>query len=140
MRSQGALKRRCLEALPSSSSATSPQYFFPFGNFRQPTDDQVNFLVKFKTNLTITTELRRKSCIVNLGKGVFDIYRVGWSVEIFYYRTEQVNKPKVRHDFRSPNPKFRRVRVRQSFHFRKIPGGLNINIFLCKLERSFLLQ
>ena len=42
----------------------------------------------------------------------------------------------VRHDFSCPNPKFWRHPIRpadahahQSFHFQKIPGGLNFNIF-----------
>ena len=60
---------------------------------------------------------------------------LGWSVEFFFVQTEQVNSSKVRQDFRSPNPKFRRMRcapahARQIFHFQKIPGGLNINFFL----------
>ena len=59
---------------------------------------------------------------------------LGWSVEFFFVQTEQVNSSKVRQDFRSPNPKFRRMRcapahARQIFHFQKIPGGLNINFF-----------
>ena len=35
---------------------------------------------------------------------------------------------------------FGRTRGRQSFHFQKIPGGLNINIFLWKSAWSFLLH
>ena len=46
----------------------------------------------------------------------------------------------VRHDFRSPNPKFRQAgeRACQCFHFQKIPGASNISIF-CEnwFEASF---
>ena len=57
---------------------------------------------------------------------------LGWSVDFFFDQTEHVNYPKVRHDFKSPNPKFRSAPVHacQSFNFQKIPWGLNINIFL----------
>ena len=57
---------------------------------------------------------------------------LGWSVEIFFDWTEQVNYPKehvnypkVRHDFRRPNPKFRRAlaHAHQSFHFKKFQGA-----------------
>ena len=52
---------------------------------------------------------------------------------IFFFLSEQVKEPKVEYDFRSPNPKFWRVHTlahaSQSFHFQKIPGGQNINIF-----------
>ena len=49
----------------------------------------------------------------------------------FFDRSEQVNYPKVRYDFRSPNPNFGRApeHTSQSFNFQKIPGGPNINIF-----------
>ena len=51
---------------------------------------------------------------------------VGMSVEFFFDRTEQVKQPKVRHDFKSPNPKFRRARRRRSakvFIFKKFQGA-----------------
>ena len=67
---------------------------------------------------------------------------------IFFGLTEDGTKPKVRHDFRSPNPNFLLLRsrrllahARQSLHFQKIPRGLNINIF-CenRHEASFYIK
>ena len=48
----------------------------------------------------------------------------------FFYRTEQVKKPKVRFDFISPIPNFRQ---RSKFSFSKIPRGPNFNIFFVKI-------
>ena len=63
---------------------------------------------------------------------------LGWSDFYFFDRTEDGTLPKKRYDFISPNPKFWLSRARQSFHFQKIAGGLNINIFMWKLAWSFL--
>ena len=63
---------------------------------------------------------------------VYDIHTVqctlGWSVEFFFDWTEQVYLPKVRHDFRSLNPKFRHTLVKV-FIFKKFQGA-QIQYFL----------
>ena len=69
---------------------------------------------------------------------------LGWSLEFFLIgQNRSSNQRSGRHDFRSPNPTHAHgalAHKHQSFHFQKIQGGLNINIFLWKLVRSFLLQ
>ena len=55
-----------------------------------------------------------------------------WSVE-FFYRSEQVNLPKVRYDFRNPNGNFW-CTARQSFIYKKI------SIFFVKKDMKILLH
>ena len=59
---------------------------------------------------------------------------LGWSDFFFFFIRQKtaINYVKFMYNFRSPNLNFRRAPAlaRQSFHFQKIPGGLNINIFL----------
>ena len=61
---------------------------------------------------------------------------VGWSVDIFFWSARTGQLTKVQVWFKKSKFKFS-AHERQSFHFKKIPGGQNINIFWWKFPWSF---
>ena len=96
------------------------------------------FIEKFwqETNANLTTMHgnTKKKCFL-LKTDPYILY-IRLECGHFFYQTEQVKCPKVRYDFRSPNPKFW-CDVTQSIHFQKFQGT-QILIFFVKIGLKLL--